>query len=324
MKVLVHIYFGNRIGTAYYGIYDYDTNTLQYLLTDEVLKLVKQGCNIHGLALSRDVNGNITGVQNIYSERQTVPFFTPYQAVESAVKIHGSDNKNVQGYKMLQPVHICNLMPKMYVFYKDVNFIYNVKRNKTIELGVFNAYLPYSEIAKITSEVLTLIDNVSGVSIYVRDTNTLDLSAFAPLSQRYKVTFQGKELQSINIKISGIGDNIVSDFIRNDNRIALLDLSELYSQKLNNYDFNLITYLKKGSLLLLPNNTNLVNLVVRSIMDKKSESAGRTLTDTENHVTYMGTFSKTEDYMTRIERMRTKYKLFNTKADDLIYIATLE
>ena len=333
MRIVFDIDFGSTYSQTYFGIYDFDTNTLEYISQTRLEERVRKGYQVTDLAMKK-----VDGLKPQIDIVNTCTYAIPTLQKQEEKREYGRPTKS--WLNMTQPIYLKSLKSGLYFVYKNVTFAYQ-KRKKGNEWGVM---LPQGMTVDIGIQILYqlvpyfLCGDVFILQIDTANKEVLDFSSLAQLSnnKRIQISTQSSTFYDTKaIRIAGLAQNIyfeelfkqvkfsLSNFrATNKESLHIIDLSNLYTNEQTKLsaknDFGFSMYIPDGALMLFPNIENYAQSC-KSIYQELESPHKKTETEWIN----IGNIPKTQDYITIAQKQVSKYALMGKKITDYIFYTTI-
>ncbi len=323
MRIVYDIDFGSTYSKTHLGIFDFETNTLEYIAKTKLEEKVKKGYQVQDLALKPGTNEiDIVG---------TVIHPIPMLQKQTDV---GSYNKK-SWFVLNQPIYFKNIKSGMYFIYKNVTFAYQ-KRKKGNEWGVV---FPQGMKPDVGIQILyQLVPYLMCGSVFIlrlEDTlnEVMDFSALASLSNTKEIQLiTGKQLfkSRAAIRIAGLMQNLQFGSLFNEggssldgtklDNLKIVDLSNIYTNEktdINSYEFfEYARNIPAETLLLFP---NIENFAKNSQEGHLRGCKGNQVIEWIN----LGTIPKKSEYVVEAKKQVAKHSLMGKNIEKYIFYATI-
>ena len=338
MRIVFDIDFGSTYRQTYLGIYDFDTNTLEYISKSKLEEKVRKGYQVTDLAM-KTVDGLKPQLDIINTCIYSIPTLQKLDKREW-------DKQDQTCLTMTQPIYLKNLRSGLCFNYKNVTFTYQKRKNSdewtvrlpkgmTAEIGIQTIYqlVPY-----------LLCGNVFIIRFDGVNQRVWDFSALTQLSNTkciqlfsYNPLFCDNPLycDKVAVRLSGLVQNlrfdglfdvcITNNSASNKANLNIVDLSNLYCNeqtKLDDHNLYLFSQNILGGMLMLFPNMGDYAQKCKEAYDRfglNNSSVKRNKLEWIN----IGNIPKHSDYIITAKKQVAKYSLMGKNIADCIFYTTI-
>ena len=308
MRIVADVNYGTFDTKVKYAIYDYDTNTIEYISSTKLIKKVQKGYVVEGLVL-RNIDPHYPTATVVDVQHTTIKLPEGMTKARSEYKEKVTDNFCIE-----RPIYFKNIPSHFKIRYKGCDFIYEKHLKSEDKWTIFlpeSAVATFKESAHAIMELLPYLPKVDVLSIQsvVEYTDTLDLSDLAPLSNYYKLDYDITANMCKSVKISGFAENINAHKLYSTlANVQLLDLSDL-EMRISGHGCYLsgLDIVPVQSLILLPPNAEFLQNTMMYYKRTKKKSEDYTF-DGRDGILYLGFFHK-KDYQYQLKTEMAKHVL---------------
>lgn len=321
MRVVFDIHFGTTGKQTHFGIFDFDTNTLEYFSQTKLEGMLKKGYVVQDLAVKKE-EGTLS-IDIINTTVHVIP------------QLHKQDNAQGYGVKqglvMTQPIYLKNLKTGLYFNYQNAVFTYQ-KRKKGDEWGVmFAPNMPLDNAIQLLYQMAPylLCGDVFKLRVNHNLTDVHDYSALAQLSNTkcIELMLEGAMFKNIGaVRMAGLMQNLKFGSLFNGvnsekDNLNIIDLSNIYTDK--NTDINSIEFfdyahnIPANTLLVCPNISNFV---------ENSKAGHLRGNDVNKNIDWinLGVLPKNCDYISEAKKQLAKQKLMGKDIKQFIFYVIIQ